>query len=30
MRKTPGDALEIRKHAIASFLAQAGKCGGQD
>src|SRR5215469_3576002 len=28
--KTPGDALEVGKHAVAPFLVQAGKCGEKE
>jgi hypothetical protein len=30
VRETTGDALEIRKHTIAPFLVQPGKCGGKE
>jgi hypothetical protein len=30
MRETPGDALEIGKNAVASFVVQAGKRGGKE
>src|ERR1700740_576846 len=30
VRKATGDALEIRKHTVASFLMQAGKRGGKE
>jgi hypothetical protein len=26
VRETTGDALEIRKHAVAAFLVEPGKC----